>query len=121
MGHERRSGQESQERACESKVSDRPAYLPAGRSTNTEFFLQFADAVTGDAQFGLRLVFQPDDRAFDSRIQLLHERDVDNRGAVNPYESAGIQPLLELGERRLDRVLAASGHRERELVASEKM
>ena len=63
--------------------------------SDPEPLFQLADPVAGDAQFGLPLVLQPHQHtAIHGRKQLLHEPDVDDRGAVNSCEAACIELRL---------------------------
>src|SRR5262245_16234854 len=64
---------------------------------NAEPLFQLPHAVAGDGELGLVIVFQAhEDAAVDGGKQLLDERDVDDRGAVDAREAPRIEPRLEL-------------------------
>src|SRR6185295_288554 len=85
--------------------------------SDAEPLLQLPDAVAGDGELGLLVVLQAhQDAAVDRGEELLHERDVDDRRAMDAREAARVEARLELAQREVDDVLAAARAGECQLV-----
>src|ERR687898_2096465 len=105
-------------RSAPAKLSPRTPW----RSSNTEALFQVPDTIPGNADLGLPLIFQANDHsAVHVRIDLVDEGDVHHRAAMHAYESARIEPLLELRERVVDDVFAAAERDKRQFVLRHDM
>src|SRR5215470_15423139 len=90
--------------------------------SDAQSILQFTRPVAGDGKFSFLFVLEAHHKAaVNAGKQLLHERHIDNGGAVNPGKPPRVEPLLELGQREIDDVIAAMGAREGELVLRDEM
>src|SRR5258705_8576264 len=74
-------------------------YRPSGRS-DTEALFQVAHAVSRHGELGLAGVLQADQHpAVQRGEELLHERDIDDRGAMDAREAARVEPRIEVAQR----------------------
>src|SRR5437870_10954722 len=77
-------------------------------SLNSEPLLQLAHPIARDAQLGFVPVFQPHEHApIHGRKQLLDERHIHDRRAVDADEPSRIEPLLQFCKCDVDDVLAS--------------
>src|SRR5689334_13406349 len=97
-----------------------PRFSPA-EPLDSEAFFEFPAAIAGDRQLGLVLVLEADEQAVDARVELVHERDVDDGRSVDTYEWTTVQMRLGFGHREVDHVLTATRNGERQLVLSEEV
>src|SRR6185503_5564858 len=72
---------------------------------DSQSFLDVTYAVSRHTNLGLLLVLEPEQHpAVHVRIELFDERDVHDRAAMGPDESASVEALLELRQRVVDDV-----------------